>query len=35
MGIKQCSCCDEHQVSYVSVGSLNYTPEPNVTLYIK
>ena len=27
MGLKECTCCDEHQVLYISVESLNCTPE--------
>ena len=34
MGIKECTCCDEHQVMYRSVESLYYTPETNLTLYV-
>ena len=31
MGIKECPCCDEHQVLYRSAESLNGTPETNIT----
>ena len=33
MGVKEYTC-DEHQVLYVSVESLNSTPETNITLYV-
>ena len=33
-GIKECTCQDEHQVMYGSVGSLYCTPETNETLYV-
>ena len=33
MGIKD-SACDEHQVVYGNVKSLNCTPETNITLYV-
>lgn len=33
MGIKPCTC-DEHQVLCVSVESLNYTTESNITLFV-
>ena len=34
MGIKEGICCDEHRVLYVSVESLNSTPETNITLHV-
>ena len=34
MGIKECTCCDEHQVLYGSVELLYCTPETNITLYV-
>ena len=32
MGIKECTCGDEHRVSYASVESLYCTPKMNTTL---
>ena len=32
MGIKEGTCCDEHQMLYASDKSLNSTPETNITL---
>ena len=32
MGIKECSCRDEHRVKYGIGESLNCTPETNITL---
>ena len=32
--IKEGPCCDECWIVYVSVESLNCTPENNITLYI-
>ena len=34
MGIKECTCCDKHRVTYESVESLYCTPETNTTLYV-
>ena len=34
MGIKEGIYWDEHWVLYVSDGSLNSTPESNITLYV-
>ena len=34
MEIKEGTCCDKHQVLYVSVESLNSIPETNITLYV-
>ena len=34
MCIKECTYCDEHQVLYVSVESLNYIPETNIMIYV-
>ena len=34
MGIKEGTCCDEHQVSYGRVESLYCTPETIITLYV-
>ena len=34
MGIKECTCGDEHWVSYGSVESLNSTPKTIITLYV-
>ena len=34
LGIKVCTCCVEHWVSYVSDESLHSTPETNITLYV-
>jgi len=34
MGIKEGTCCDEHQVLYGSIKSLTCTPEINITLYV-
>ena len=33
IGIKECSCCDEHWVLHVNDESQNSTPETNITLY--
>ena len=33
MGIKECTCCNEYWVLYVSDESLN-SPETNITLYV-
>ena len=34
MGIKECTCHDEHRVMCGSVESLDCTPETNITLYV-
>ena len=34
MGIKECTCRDEHWVLYGSVESLYCTPETDITLYV-
>ena len=34
MGIKECTCCDEHWVLYGTVESLYCTFETNITLYV-
>ena len=34
LGIKECTCCDEHWVMYGIGESLYYTPETNITLYV-
>jgi len=34
MGIKECTCHDEHLVMYRIVESLYRTPETNITLYV-
>ena len=31
LGIKECTCCDEHWVLNGSVESLYYIPETNIT----
>ena len=33
-GHQECTCLDEHWVMYGTVGSLYYTPESNITLYV-
>ena len=34
MGIKKCTCYDEHQLMYEIVESLHCTPEANIILYV-
>ena len=34
VGIKECLCCDEHQVMYGIAESLYFKPETNNTLYV-
>ena len=33
VGIKECTCCNEHKVLHGGVESLHCTPETNITLY--
>ena len=34
MRINEYTCCDEHPLQYISVESLNCTPETNITLHV-
>jgi len=34
MGMKECTCCDEYWVLYVSDESLDSTPETSIALYV-
>ena len=35
MGTEACTCCDDNQMLYVNVKSLNSIPQTNTTLYVK